>query len=308
MSGTETGCAYFKNLLSNSKIETVLAVTGSDKPSGRNRRIKRGPLAEYSERYNVKLLQTDKINSEESVEKLKSFEADIAVVVDYGSILSDKVLKIFPDGAYNIHYSILPDLRGPEPVRWALLNGYSSTGVTLMKMDECIDTGGVVSISRIEVKETDNYTSLKERLTGNGIGLLNSFIDEMYINGKVPVKTQEDSPQRKYAGKFDKEILHIDWDMPASEIVNLIKAFSYTPGCYFILKEKLLRVKVLEAHLVDKYAGKPGEIAEVGKKIITVATSKACLGITVLQPAGKRIMKASDFLAGYSLKTGMILS
>ncbi len=289
-SGTEIGCRFVKILNNLKFVNLVLVVTGVDKHKGRGRKIKRAHVAQYCDINNIKVFQSENINSKESIAKLKEIKADMAVVVDFGQIFSKETLNIFSLGSFNLHYSILPDLRGPEPVRCALLNGYKETGVTLMKMDEKIDTGQIVSTGTVRIEEQDNYGTLKEKLTLEGVKLLIEFLTDLYNGNQIKLKSQEENVGCSW--KIDKEFCRINWKLSAKEIVNRIRALSPVPGCWTIYSKKCVRVKIIMATEVT---------GDVGGKVVNVTNEDFTIGgvkVLEIQPAGKKIMTAKEFLAG----------
>ncbi len=300
-SGTEIGCRFVKILNNLKFVNLVLVVTGVDKHKGRGRKVKRAHVAHYCDINNIKVFQSENINSRESIAKLKEIKADIAVVVDFGQIFSKETLNIFPLGSFNLHYSILPDLRGSEPVRCALLNGYKQTGVTLMKMDEKIDTGQIISTKAVRIEDQDNYGVLKEKLTTLSIELLVKFLTDLYNGNQIKLKSQEengDGSNILFAGKIDKEFCKVNWKLSSKEIVNRIRALSPVPGCWTIYRKKGMRVKIIMATEVT---------GDVSGKVVNVTNEDFTIGgvkVLKIQPAGRRIMTVREFLAGNPVEVG----
>jgi methionyl-tRNA formyltransferase len=306
MSGTETGCDYIKDLNKLGYIELALVVTGMDRPVGRGQKVKKPPVAKYCNEDNVKVFQTGSINSENSIDKLRSINADLAIIVDFGQILSREVFDIFPVGSFNMHYSILPDLRGPEPIRWALLRGYKETGVSLIKIDEKIDTGKIAGIKAVRIEEDDDYESLKTKLTEQGKELLGKFLLELHEGNRPVFSPQTEHSDIIYAKKLGEELRRINWSLNSEEIINQIKALGTDPGCYAIYKKRNLRVKIVMAKESKVYNNIPGSVAEVTKDDFTISARSSGVKILKVQPAGKRIMKTKEFLAGNPVKIGDI--
>lgn len=302
MSGSQTGCEYTEFLKSSSYAELDLIVTGVDKPSGRDRAVKRARLAEYCDIKGIDVFQPENVNWSDSLGILEKHSADMALVVDYGQILSRQVLNIFPIGAFNIHYSILPDLRGAAPVRWALLKGYRRTGVTLMKMNEKIDAGEIVNSKFVKIDEMDNYQSLKKRLTQEGIKLIGEFLKKIIAGENIEYIPQKITSNLASAPKIGKEFCAVDWKLTSSEIVNRIRALNPYPGCCTMINKKNGKIKIIMARDKKKVNGVPGEVYKVTKGSFTVYAGKGGVEILELQPSGKRVMNTRDFLAGNFVK------
>lgn len=302
MSGSETGCRYAELLRSLDTVDLILAVTGVDRPCGRGRVIKRADLAEFCDQKGLDSYQTCNVNSEESVDLLRSAGADLAFVVDFGQILSPEVLNLFPLGAYNIHYSILPELRGAAPVRWALIRGYDKTGVTLMRMNERIDEGGMVSSKELSIHSDDNHDILKNRLTDIGLELTENFFMEL-SRGKIPEPVSQTDARATNAPKI-KGSPEIDWDSTAEEICDLIRGMAPSPGCITRHQDKGMKIKILKACISEVEPLNCGSVSSVEKRKFTVSAADKSVEILMLQPAGKRPMSAASFLAGNSLEKG----
>ncbi len=304
MSGSKTGCSYADFFSKKGGINLAKVITGPDSARGRGRKEKRAVVADFCDRTRLDLYQPDNINVEETVKIIKDCGARMAVVVDYGQILSGRILERFPLGAFNIHYSLLPDLRGAAPVRGALLRGYKKTGVTLMKMNEKIDKGGIISQKKINIKPDDNYKVLKERLTRAGILLLDKFLDKLLQERDIKIVPQPEDSRGSYISKIDKSLSPVDWSLTAEEILNRIKAMAPNPGCFSYFKSNKRRIKLLNGEIQDSLTGEPGEIVEVTKKFFVVACNDKAVKITEIQPAGKRAMPVASYLAGNDINKG----
>ncbi|MBN2407221.1 MAG: methionyl-tRNA formyltransferase [Elusimicrobia bacterium] len=308
-SGSRTGCSYLDSLARNENINLRLAVTGPDKPAGRGRKIKKNPVAEYCADNGIACVQSADINLPESADMLGKLDAEIAVVVDYGQIFSGRILGLFRSGAYNIHYSVLPDLRGPAPVRWALMKGYRQTGVTLMVINEKIDHGGMISRKVLDVGDEDDYGSLKEKLTREGVILIEELIGKLSAGEEIGIEAQQEASEYAYASKIAKSMTRIDWAEPAASVVNRIRALSPEPGAYTRMGREKVRIKIFSARMSgEAVPGRPGEIIRAGKDRFSVAAGDSAVDILLVQPPGKRVMKAGEFMAGHKVETGEMLS
>jgi methionyl-tRNA formyltransferase len=211
-------------------------------------------------------------------------------------------------GVFNIHYSILPDLRGPDPVRWALLKGYEETGVTLMKIDEKIDTGAMIDIKKINIDRSDNYETLKEKLTDEGLKLIDKLMNDISAGNEIRLEQQQTKDSISYASKLDKNYCKFDWARSPGEIINRIRAFSPYPGCKITYEKKNLVIKLVEAEPGLVAGGEAGTLAEIDKNSFTLYVNNGSIKILKLQPTGKRIMTAGEFMAGNPLEQGILLN
>ncbi len=310
MSGTRTGCSYAESMKSSPFSDLVLAVTGPDRHAGRGRKRKTPELACFCESSRLEVFQTDDVNSPESVKKIKSFEASAALVVDFGQILSEETLSIFPAGCFNIHYSLLPDLRGASPVRYSLLRGDKETGITVIKMNKEIDAGEIVFKKPIAIGPGENYGSLKEKMTEEGVKLTEKIFQYLSEEKELPLLPQDRSGVTR-APKIDKKFCRLDFSRPAQDIVNRVRALSPVPGCWAVLEKKGLRIKILEARVSetpckDDYG--PGWVIESGKKTFKVRAGRGSIEILRLQSSGGRVMDSSSFLAGNRIEPGDVFS
>ncbi len=306
ISGTISGCEYAEVLKKSVYSRLVLAVTGPDRRVGRGRKKKKPELARYCGSGGTEVFQTEEINSPDSIKKLKASSAEAALVVDFGQILSPRVLNIFPKGCFNIHYSLLPDLRGAAPVRHTLMRGYEKTGVTLIKMNKEIDAGEIVDSRKVNIPPTCNYKKLKEMLNHEGKILVNDLMKALNKGEKLNLHPQDIS-EVTTAPKIDKKKCRINWDSPASLIVNKVRALSPNPACWSMLDKNGQRIKILEALILpgyEKMSALPGEVLVSSKKKLAVQARRGAVDIIRLQPAGKRVMDISSFLAGHDINPG----
>ncbi|MDA3793124.1 MAG: methionyl-tRNA formyltransferase, partial [Elusimicrobia bacterium] len=304
MSGSRTGCWYAQFLSDKVGINLVRVITGTDSARGRGRKEKRAVVADFCDRTRLDVYQPEDINTSETLKMIKESGAQMVVVVDYGQILSGEILRAFTTGAFNIHYSLLPDLRGASPVRGALLKGYTQTGVTLMRMNEKIDRGGIVAQKKVDIMPDDNHEVLKERLTDRGIKLLDNFLDDLSRGKEIDIVSQSKDEKSSYVSKIDKSLCSLDWNLSAEEILNRIRAMAPSPGCFSYFKSNKSRIKLLGGKIYDSQSGSPGEITEVAKKYFVVSCLDKSITITVIQPAGKRAMAVSAYLAGNKINAG----
>jgi len=278
--------------------DVVLVVTQPDREKGRA--LKKSPTAIKScaEKLGIKTFQPVRVNTEESIEYLKGFSADLFIVVSFGQILSKALLGLPKLYSLNVHASLLPKYRGAAPINWAIANGEKETGVTIMRMDEKMDEGEIILKEVISIAEDDNAITLSEKLSKKGAKLLLDVI-EMVKNNEVEFIKQDNS-KATYAPKLKKEDGLIDWKKSPDEICNRIRAFAPWPGCFTYLDKKILKIwKARPLMDLPGQKSKPGAVLEANKNEILVKTGKGMLKIEELQLEGKRRMTAQEFLAGY---------
>jgi len=255
------------------------------------------------------VFQPERARAESFVGQLREVAPDLIVVAAYGQILPQSILYLPRYGGLNVHTSLLPKYRGAAPIQWAILNGESETGVTIMKMDAGLDTGDILDEIRTPIADTDNAEILHERLGRLGAELLVRTIPE-YVAGRVKPRPQPQAGA-SYARKITKEDGRIDWHKSAGEIWNQVRGLTPWPGAFTYLSpaegrgaSKSPLLKIWHA-TVQEHAWKPaGEILETGKFGILVACGEHALRILELQLEGGRRLTAQQFLAGHALKPG----
>lgn len=283
-----------------SKEEIVLAVTQPDRKKGRALKLSSTPVKEVASKLDLKIFQPDDVNSEDSVKRLKGFKADIFVVVSFGQILRKEILDIPSLYPLNVHASLLPKYRGAAPINWAIANGEKETGVTIMKMNERMDEGDVLSKKEISMAPEENAVSLSRKLSRAGASLLLESIGSIENNNAKFVR--QDDSRASSAPKLKKEDGAIDWNWDAEKIYNRVRAFVPWPGCYAYLNKKIL--KIWKAKPCNSNKGrltdvKPGMIFEINKAGILVGTGKDLLEVQELQLEGRRRMNVEEFIIGY---------
>jgi len=305
MGTAEIACTPLKALNDYPNCEIVGVLTQPDRPRGRNMKTKSSAVKECAEELGLSVLQPQTLRDDDVLEQLRSLQAELIVVAAFGQILPQSVLDLPKYGAVNIHASILPRHRGAAPIQWAILQGDSETGVTLMKMDEGLDTGDLIAVSRTTIQATDNSQTLHDRLAELGASLLISTLPD-YVGGSITAKPQDDSLST-YARKIVKDDGRIDWSLPSIEIHRRIRAFTPWPGAFtFLPIEKRSLLEICEASISES-EGNAGEILSVSKNNLLVACGQKSLKLTKLQREGSRTMDVDNFLNGCPLEPGMIL-
>lgn len=289
----------------NDGHEVVAVWTQPDRPAGRGNKLKAPPVKEYALEKNLTVFQPTKIKTEESISLFRSHNADVAVVVAYGRILPQVYLESFPQGAINVHFSLLPKYRGAAPVNWAIANGESKTGVTTMKMDAGLDTGDILLMSETEIGTEETSIELMERLSHSGAELLSETLENFE---NITPQKQDDSAAT-FAPIMSKDDGRIDWNLSAGEINNRIRGFQPFPSSFTFYQEKKLTIwKAKAIENPEPTAEKAGEIIDSPKGAIFVnCGNSTILRIDELQLEGKKRMNVRDFLNGVKLEVGEIL-
>lgn len=301
--------------------EVCAVVTQPDKQKGRDRKVQFSPVKECALAHGLTVLQPVKIKTPEAVEELKKYEADIFVVAAFGQILSKEILEMPKYGCINIHASLLPRYRGAAPIQYAILNGDEMTGVTIMQMDEGLDTGDILTMKAIPVEKEDTGGSLFEKLSRLGAELLVKTLPRIEAGDIIPVKQQEEDAV--HVRMLNKNMGKIDWEKDAVVLERMVRGMNPWPSAYCTFRKKSLKVwrsEVLEEeqkgegtrsglfrHNAEKNAFHPGEVVLVTKDDIHVQTGKGVLVLKEVQLEGKKRMPVRDFLLGYQVKEGEIL-
>ncbi len=276
----------------NHKISAV--VTTPDKERGRGQKVTFTAVKEFALRNNIPVIQPEKLKEESFINYLKNLNADIFVVVAF-RILPREVFSIPHKGTFNLHGSLLPKYRGAAPIQWALINGENETGITTFFLDDKVDTGSMILQEKIKIDDEDDFGSLHDKLSVLGAGAVLQTVN-LIGHGNVELKKQNDSLASP-APKITKEILEINWNLPAAKIHNLVRGLSPYPVAFFHHKEKL--IKVFKTKLSGTEVLMSGEIKQT-KDNLFVGCGDSSIEILELQLEGKKRLKTKEFLRGFS--------
>jgi len=286
--------------------EVVAVVTSPDALVGRKKELTESPVSVLAKEMKVALLKPENVKQIEFVNQLKSFGADIFVVVAYGKILPSQIINLPRYKTLNVHFSLLPKYRGASPIQTAILNGETKTGTSIFVLDESMDTGPVIAQELINIDPDDNYITLPLKLAQRSakllIGVLPGFVD-----GSVKPLPQDDS-SATYTRILTKADGKIDFHKTASEIYNQFRAFSPWPGIWTEYVGKTLKIldcvpiEMQNQNVADTYG--PGTVLPGG---IVACGSGTFLEIVSLKPEGKNEMKIGDFLNGNREFVGSVL-
>jgi methionyl-tRNA formyltransferase len=302
--GTPDFAAECLKALLNSEHEICAVYTQPDRPAGRGRKLTPSPVKQLALEHKLPVEQPLNFKSENSLQTLAGYEADLMIVVAYGLLLPQKVLDTPKLGCINVHASLLPRWRGAAPIQRAILAGDTESGVGIMKMEAGLDTGPVLLEARCPINESDTAQDLHDRLAALGAETLLQSLDD--IESRLKQAQPQDESLSTYARKLDKQEALIDWQRPAAELLRQINAFNPWPVAQTQWQGDTMRI--WRAQLGDRLrSGQPGEIIAVSKQGLDVQTGDGILRITEIQMPGKRAMQVQDFLNANSISVGDIL-
>lgn len=299
MGTPDFAAASFKKLI-DKKYDIAAVFTQPDKPRDRGMKLSYSPVKELALENNIPVYQPTKLRDGTATELIKSLDPDILVVVAYGRILPDDMLEVPKYGAINVHASLLPKYRGAAPIQWAVLNGDKITGVTTMYLASEMDTGDIIYTSETEIGEFETSGELFDRLMIMGAELLARTLRDIEA-GTAP-RTPQDHSKASYVKMLDKSLSPIEWAKTPREVIKQIYGLQPWPVATAELDGKVFKIYSAE-YTQNKTDKAPGSVVSAGKKGIEIA----CLDgetvlITELQAAGKKRMKASDYLLGHPIK------
>ncbi len=285
--------------------EITLVVSQPDKPKGRGHELIPTPVKALARLQNLKIYQPARIRDEEAVETLRSTEADVIVVAAFGQLIPGEILKMKKYGCINVHGSLLPKYRGAAPVQWAVIDGEKESGVTIMQMNEGLDTGDMLLKAAVPLDKKETGGSLFDKLSALGASLCVEALEKLERGELIPEK-QGESPTA-YAKMLSREMGVIDWSRPAAELERLIRGLNPWPSAYTELSGKTLKIWDADVCEEEQAGTACGEIVRVSKDAVYVACGQGLLRINELQLQGKKRMDTAAFLRGYRLERGALL-
>jgi len=281
-------------------FEVVAVVTQPDRPAGRGRESRPSPVKELAQELGVPILQPERPSDPGFVRELRALDPDISVVVAYGQILKPNVLNLPKRGSINIHASLLPELRGAAPVQWAIIRGHDRSGVSIMQMEEGLDTGPVLYRVVEPIRPDESAAELALRLSEVGAEALVEVL--ALLEGDAVSEEPQDHDRATYAPKLSREDARIDWQRPAEEIARRIRGFDDVPGAWSELNGATVK---LFRPAVEPREGTPGTVIEASSSEgVVIAAGTGAVRIREVQTPGKRRMEAADWVRGRGVAVG----
>jgi methionyl-tRNA formyltransferase len=281
--------------------EVVAVVTGPDKPAGRGQKLHESAVKKFAVSQNIPVLQPVKLRAPEFLAELKSYNADLQVVVAF-RMLPELVWNMPEKGTINVHASLLPNYRGAAPINHAIINGEKKSGVTTFLLQHEIDTGNILFSTEVEILDNDNAGDLHDKLMLAGAELLIRTVNAIKKNDIHPIPQDSiDTESLKHAPKIFKEDCLINWENDSVKIYNLIRGLSPYPTAFTHIDGKVLKIYESEI-IIEKHDLKPGTYISNGKNELKFATKDGFLKLLEIQIEGKKRMSVSDFLRGYRLE------
>lgn len=282
------------------KHRVVAVLTQPDRPAGRGMQLTASPVKQLALQHGLPVLQPATLKTAEAQQAIAALDADVMVVAAYGLILPEAVLQLPRRGCLNIHASLLPRWRGAAPIPRAILAGDSETGITIMQMDEGLDTGDMLLRHTCPITPDDTAQTLHDKLAGMGATSIVEALHLLQESRLMPVR--QDNDAACYAAKLLKSEAQIDWRQDARQIERAVRAYNPFPVCHASLNGTVL--KVWHAALCEGETGAPGEVLAADKQGITVACGKGALRLEVLQRPGGKAQPVAQFLQAQPVKVG----
>lgn len=277
------------------KTNVVMVVTQPDKEVGRKKELVYSPVKKVAISHNIPVFQPVRIRRD--YEALKDLDIDLIVTCAYGQIIPRGVLDLPKKGCVNVHASILPKYRGSAPIQWAIMNGDKKTGVTIMYMDEGMDTGDIIKIAEIPIEDTDNVGTMHDKLSILGRDTLESVLDNLLNGIVIGIKQTDDFT---LAPMIKREDERINFNDAGINIINKIRALNPWPLANFSLDTK--EIKVLEAEFIEAKSKGIGKIVEITKDSLGISCKDGIIYLKKIKPFGKKTMSIESFINGIKKK------
>ncbi len=291
MGTPEFAVPVLEGLIKNYNVGLV--VTQPDKLVGRHQELKYSPIKEVAIANNIEVFQPIKIRDD--YQKILDFQPDIIITCAYGQIIPKVLLETPRFGCINVHASLLPKLRGGAPIHKALIDGYNKTGITIMYMDETMDTGDIISQKEYQIKDTDNVGILHDVLSKIGAELLLETLPSIINNTNLRIP--QNSQEATYAYNIKREEEHIEFNKTAREIYNQVRGLNPWPLANIILNGE--EMKIIECSIVStKSKLSAGTIIDVTKESFIIKAKDQAIAVTKVKPFGKKVMSTKDYLNG----------
>jgi methionyl-tRNA formyltransferase len=302
------GVPCLEALVASDKHFVLSVLTQPDRPAGRSQKPLASPIKEAALRHHLQVYQPEDVNAASSLSQIRYQKPDLIVVVAYGQILKKPLLELPERGCWNVHASLLPKYRGASPIAAAIRDRQRKTGVTIMQMNEGLDTGDMLGNVATRIRPGETTGMLHDRLAGKAAPLLVDLLDRAE-KGKIK-RVRQNNAEASVAPRMTKEDGKINWDRSPEEIEAHIRSMQPWPGAYAWLPDgadqKMLKVFVVI--LSRRAKGKPGEVVEVNSHGILVAAKKGGVLLREVQLEGRKRMTAVEFARGAGIQAGVILT
>jgi methionyl-tRNA formyltransferase len=284
-------------ILVENKFNVVAVITAPDKPQGRGQKLAASPVKECAVKNNIPVLQPTNLKSPEFLDELKSYQANLQVVVAF-RMLPEIVWAMPALGTFNLHASLLPQYRGAAPINWAIINGEKETGATTFFLKHEIDTGSIIFQEREQILVNDDVGQLYGRLMRKGASLVLKTVKAIEA-GDYPALPQHESADTKHAPKIFKETCEIRWNQPSESVRNFVRGLSPYPAAWTTLNNKVYKIfKVQTSVDAQPSTVQPGEYKTDNKTFLQVKTQDGWITVLEFQPEGKKRMSVEEYFRG----------
>lgn len=297
MGTPEFSCPTLEKLINDDNFEIAAVYTRQPQVAGRGHKVTNSPVHNLALEHGLKVITPKTLRNEEAQNEFKNLNADAAVVVAYGLILPTQILEGTKHGCINIHPSLLPRWRGAAPIQRTFMAGDQETGMTIMKMDEGVDSGDMMIQEKFNLTNEDNYANIAPKLSQMGADLLVKALYQIEEGSHKLMK--QDDELSTYAKKLSKEECQIKWNETAQNINNKIRGLSGSLGAYFICNNQ--KIKILSAIITDNQNDEPGIITN---KNFEISCQTGSLIPQTMQKPGKKPISIKDFLLGFKFEIG----
>jgi len=289
--------------LHQSDHQIPLVITQPDRPKGRGKKKQAPPVKNKALELGLNIMQPQSVNTHECVAQIKGLKPDLLIVVAFGQLLKKSVLDISEKGVLNVHPSILPQFRGPAPIQWAIIQGCLETGVSIMQLDEGLDTGDILQVKKVSIDPAETAGMLHDRLAKLGAQLLVDTIRQ--LSNKTLTPEPQDHPKATYARLLKKKDGQIQWHQTSQSILNCIRGMNPWPGAYTFLDNKRIKIyKAAKADVSEKCP--PGQIINSFPDELRIATGDGAISILEIQSASGKKMPIADYLRGNPVVSEML--
>ena len=290
-------------LYKDKDIDVKLVVSSEDKKRSRGK-VSPTEIKKYAQDNNIDVVTPKTVNTEEFVNKLKEIDIDYIVVVAFGQMIGKVLLEAYPDRIINLHPSKLPEYRGASPMQFSILNGDKITSATTMLIEKGMDSGDILMQKDVEIKDSDDYTSMEEKL--GEVGALAIRDTLLNFDSLYEKRIKQDDEKATFCTKITKDMGRIDWAESSFDIINKIRAFVEYPVAYFSYEGK--NIKVYKAEVLDSYEANPGFVYKANpKEGIVIGTGDGAIKLVKIQFPGKKAMDVKSFLMGNDFKEAINL-